>query len=458
VDAEAIAGRYRREELLGSGGMSEVWAAHDLELDRKVAVKLLAPGADRVRFEREARAAASLSHPNICQVFDYGEAEGRPYIVLEYLPGGTLEERLPPGRPLPEAEARRIAAELAAGLAHAHERGVVHRDLKPSNVLFGADGRARIADFGIARLDEEGTITEAGTVLGTAAYLSPEQAAGAPATAASDVYSFGVVLYRLLSGRLPFEGSSPLELALAHRDQAPPPPADVSAPLAGLAMRCLSKSPGERPADGAALLAALGGKAAPEEATRVIPWRERHPQQRPRRRRRLLLAVVVAAALLAAGVAVAFVTTGGSGPSAPSTTTGPASTRTAPPPTTTTPTQRESTAAQPSTSTMTTATTTEATTTAPETTTPTEPTTTDQATAPSTTVPFPPPPATTTAPVTTAPPPPPTSTDMTTTEPTTTEPPPPTTTAETTTEPPPTTDTTPVATTEPATTSTGPSP
>src|SRR5438128_974745 len=155
---EVIAGRYRLLELIGRGGMSEVWLAHDLELERPVALKLLAADADRARFDREARAAASLAHPNITQLFDYGEADGRPFTVLEYLPGGTLEQRLT-GKPLPDAETDRIAREVAAGLAHAHERGVIHRDLKPANVLFDAEERAKIADFGIARLSEGGTLT-----------------------------------------------------------------------------------------------------------------------------------------------------------------------------------------------------------------------------------------------------------------------------------------------------------
>src|SRR5258707_400238 len=197
-----IAGRYRLDELLGRGGMSEVWLAEDLELGRRVAIKLLAPNADNARFEREARAVASLAHPNVTQLYDYGESDDRPYIVLEYLPGGTLEERLRDGKPLPDDQALAIAAGIAAGLAHAHARGVVHRDLKPANVLFDEEGRAKLADFGIARMVAgDGTLTEAGTVLGTAAYISPEQASGAPASEASDVYSFGVLLYRMLTGR-----------------------------------------------------------------------------------------------------------------------------------------------------------------------------------------------------------------------------------------------------------------
>ena len=148
MSEELIAGRYRLLEPLGRGAMSAVWEAEDLELARRVAVKTLAPSADRQRFEREARAVAALSHPNIVAVYDYGASEGRPFMVLECLAGGSLEERLSGDRPLSDDETRRIAADVAAGLAHAHERGLVHRDLKPANILFDAEGRAKIADSG----------------------------------------------------------------------------------------------------------------------------------------------------------------------------------------------------------------------------------------------------------------------------------------------------------------------
>src|SRR5438874_4450130 len=218
-----IAGRYRLDELLGRGGMSEVWAATDLELGRRVALKLLAPHEDNARFEREARAVAALGHPNVTQLYDYGESDGRPFMVLEYLAGGSLEELLRASGALADADTHRIASEIAAGLAHAHARGVVHRDLKPSNVLFDEEGRAKLADFGIARVvGGDGTLTEAGTVLGTAAYISPEQAAGASATSASDVYAFGVLLFRMLTGTLPFVSEDPLALVVAHRDEPPP--------------------------------------------------------------------------------------------------------------------------------------------------------------------------------------------------------------------------------------------
>src|SRR5437763_12326501 len=202
--------------------MSEVWEAEDLELGRMVALKLLGPTADPARFQREARAAASLAHPNVNQLFDYGEWEGRPYMVLELLPGGSLENRLREARPLPDGDVERLAREIAAGLAHAHARGLVHRDLKPANVLCDDEGHAKIADFGIARMGGAGTLTEAGTLLGTAAYISPEQAAGEPATPASDVYSFGVILFRMLTGRLPFTAEVPLGLVAMHRN-APAP-------------------------------------------------------------------------------------------------------------------------------------------------------------------------------------------------------------------------------------------
>src|SRR5436190_17492065 len=217
---EVIAGRFRLREALG-GGMAEVWLADDTELGRPVVVKLLGADAERARFEREARAAASLAHPNIVQIYHYGEWNGRPYMVLGHLPGGTLEERLRGGA-LADAETERIARDIAAGLAHAHARQLVHRDLKPANILFDGEGRAKIADFGIARLGGAGTLTEAGTVLGTAAYISPEQAGGERATPASDIYSFGVILFVMLTGRLPFRADDPYELARMHQTQPPP--------------------------------------------------------------------------------------------------------------------------------------------------------------------------------------------------------------------------------------------
>jgi len=304
---DEIAGRYRLEELVGSGPMSEVWRAHDDTLDRTVALKLLAPAADLERFRREARAVASLQHEHVMRVFDYGEDEAGPFIALEWLPGGTLEERLRSGT-LPGAVARGIATGIAAGLAHLHERGFVHRDLKPANVLFDEEGRPKLADFGLARSTAgPGTLTEAGTVLGTAAYISPEQASGEPATPASDVYSFGVLLFRMLTGALPFVAADALALVDMHRSRPAPKVRSVNptaAPeLATLADAALAKDPAVRPADGAALLAALG--AAPvgvaptvdTEATRVIPAPP--PAAPEHRSRRGALAIALALLLLA---------------------------------------------------------------------------------------------------------------------------------------------------------------
>jgi eukaryotic-like serine/threonine-protein kinase len=318
--SEILDDRYRLEERLASGGMAEVWAAQDLDLERRVALKLIHSTADPVRFEREARAAAALSHPSICQLYDYGEADGRPYIVLEYLPGGTLEARLAPGQPLPDEDAERIAAEVAAGLAHAHANGLVHRDLKPGNVLFDEEGAAKITDFGIARIVDASTLTEAGTLLGTAAYMSPEQARGERATPASDVYSFGVILFQMLTGRLPFEARSPLELAAMHERAEPPPITSIrpDAPprLANLATAALAKRPGERPADGSAVVAALRGEPVADATTVLVPAVAgddgRTGMPAPPRPRGRALAIAAALSLLGgAGLAAALLATGG---------------------------------------------------------------------------------------------------------------------------------------------------
>src|SRR4051794_13692744 len=416
-----IAGRYRLADLLGRGGMSEVWSAEDQELGRRVAIKLLAPNADTLRFEREARAVASLGHPNITQLYDYGEENGRPYMVLEYLGGGTLEDRLKSRKPLPDDEALGIASGVAAGLAQAHARGVVHRDLKPANVLFDDEGRPKIADFGIARMAAgEGTLTEAGTVLGTAAYISPEQATGEPATPASDVYSFGVLLYRMLTGRLPFEADDPMELVMQHRDALPPPVtqsrADAPARLEATTMAALEKRPADRPADGSALLVELGAPAAgltsattvlaAADATQVLPRAAATPPAAaaapaeayaapppPRNRTPLIVAALIVLAL--AGAALAYAVTRSSSTGSDTGTFAPVTL------------PKASTAGTSTSTPATTAQTTTQETTTQQTTTAQQTTTRQQTTAPRTTTAPPP----TTAPATTAPP-------------TTTEPPP----------------------------------
>jgi eukaryotic-like serine/threonine-protein kinase len=326
VPEAVIAGRYRLLERLGTGAMAQIWLARDLELERQVAVKILRPDADRERFRREARAVAGLSHPNVCRLYDFGETGEGPFMVLEYLPGGSLEDRLAAGAPLADDETRRIASEIAAGLAHAHESGLVHRDLKPANALFDDQGRAKIADFGIVLLTDTAALTETGTILGTATYISPEQASGEPATPASDVYSFGAVLFHMLTGRPPFESSSAIDLVRRHRTEPAPRVSelrpDAPADLAAVADAALAKDPAARPAHGAALLGAIGGAEtvvrAPlpleGEPTLVVP------RARPARRRvsrRAVAAVLAAAALLAAGIVLAVVATGGDSGSSP---------------------------------------------------------------------------------------------------------------------------------------------
>ena len=307
---DEIAGRYRLEELRGRGAMSEVWRAHDERLDRTVALKVLASTSDRSRFRREARAVAALAHRNVMRVFDYGEDAVGPYMVLEWLPGGTLEERLAGGG-LPADEAEDVARGVAAGLAHLHDRGVVHRDLKPANVLFDAEGRPKLADLGLARIAVgAGTLTAAGTILGTAAYISPEQAAGRPAGPSSDVYAFGVILFRMLTGELPFTATDTLELVRLHRTVEPPRVEELNpeAPrrLTALTAATLRKDPAVRPRNGAAVLAALEGTTPPAEETRVLGAVPAGVRTAPRR-----TAAVAAALLLlaAAGGALAWAVT-----------------------------------------------------------------------------------------------------------------------------------------------------
>ena len=309
--------------------MSEVWRAHDDTLDRTVALKILSPTADLERFRREARVLAELAHENVMRVYDYGEDEAGPFMALEWLPGGTLEDRLARG-PLPPDETRRVATGMATGLAHLHGRGLVHRDLKPANVLFDEEGRTKLGDFGLARRAVgPGTLTDAGTVLGTAAYISPEQASGEPAAPASDVYSFGVILFRMLTGRLPFVADEALALVDMHR-HAPAPAVETLQPdappdLAALTAAALRKDPAQRPPDGGALLAALGEAAptmviaADTAETRVMPEQAEPDAAEPpaSRSRRRMTALALALLLLAgAGAVLAWIVTR-AGPTAP---------------------------------------------------------------------------------------------------------------------------------------------
>src|SRR5215208_7198809 len=229
-----VDGRYVLGESLGSGGMGEVYLAHDGVLERDVALKVLRSqyaGDEEFaeRFRREARSAASLSHPNIVQVYDRGEAEdGTSYIAMEYVPGGTLKERISErGAPDPGVAAS-LALQIAEALDAAHECGVVHRDIKSQNILLSATGDAKVADFGIARAADETTISHLGDILGTAKYMSPEQATGKPATPKSDLYSLGVVLYEMLTGELPYTAESSVAVSMKHVNDLLHPPKELN--------------------------------------------------------------------------------------------------------------------------------------------------------------------------------------------------------------------------------------
>jgi eukaryotic-like serine/threonine-protein kinase len=224
-----IAGRYRLEGRLGFGGMSTVHLARDSRLERQVAVKLLAEHlADDPtfvsRFQREAQAAARLVHPNIVQIFDSGldEHSGRHFIVMEYIEGSSCAEILRDDGWLEVEEAVSIIEQACEGLHYAHRHGVVHRDVKPGNLLRAREGEVKLADFGIAKATEQSSITQVGSVLGTAAYLAPEQARGEEAGPRADLYALGVVAYQLISGRLPYEATSLTELALKQQQEEPP--------------------------------------------------------------------------------------------------------------------------------------------------------------------------------------------------------------------------------------------
>ena len=247
-------GRYRIIRKLGAGGMADVYLAEDQELGRQVAIKIL---NDRhavddsfiERFRREAKNAAGLSHPNIVSIYDRGEAEGTYYIAMEFLDGRSLKELIVGRGPAPIKVAIDYARNILAALAAAHKQGIVHRDIKPHNVLIGAEGRLKVTDFGIARSGAS-QMTEVGSIIGTAQYLSPEQARGAPVDQTSDLYSVGVVLYEMLTGQVPFTGDTPLEIAMKHLSEVPKPPSElrpeVSHDLDSVVLRALAKDPSER--------------------------------------------------------------------------------------------------------------------------------------------------------------------------------------------------------------------
>jgi len=224
-----IAGRYRVDAAIGEGGVALVYRGTDLTLDRPVAIKVLRPelaSQDEVvsRFRREAHAAARLNHPNIAQVYDTGVDDGRYYIVMEYLPEADLKQIIREYAPLPMRKIIEVGMQCCEALAYAHRAGIIHRDIKPHNILFSDEGRVKLADFGIAAAAGAAGLTADGRVLGSAHYISPEQAQGAPAGALSDIYSLGVVLYEAATGRTPFNGETAADIAAQHLREIPPSP------------------------------------------------------------------------------------------------------------------------------------------------------------------------------------------------------------------------------------------
>lgn len=307
-----LGGRYQILERLGAGGMGVVYQAHDTWLDRTVAVKVLRPelAADREflrRFRREARAAASLSHPNIVSVFDVGQEGEIHYLVMEYVPGSTLQQRLERG-PLSPEEVLRIVSLVAAALEHAHAHDVVHRDIKPQNILLGSGGQVKVTDFGIARAGVASTVTHAGAIVGSVHYLAPEQIQGNPGDRQADIYSLGIVLYQMLTGQVPFQGDNPISVALKHVQEEPPPVRRLASrtppELERVVRKALRKNPEERYASAAEMLQDLEGVAA--AVARLAGRDASLENSRPRGSRPRLAAwvtlVLLLLALLAYGV------------------------------------------------------------------------------------------------------------------------------------------------------------
>ncbi len=265
TDGTLVDGRYRIERRLGSGGMADVYCAYDHQLGRQIALKVLHRrfARDREfveRFRREASSAAGLQHPNVVGVFDRGEYDGTYYIAMEYLPGKTLKDVIREESPIDQLRAIDYAIQILQAASFAHRRGVVHRDIKPHNVIVGGDGRLKVTDFGIARAGAS-EMTETGSIMGTAQYLSPEQAQGQRVGAQSDLYSIGVVLFEMLTGRVPFTGESAVSIALKHVSEEPPPlralRPDAHPRLEQVVGRALLKDPAQRFASADEFIAAL---------------------------------------------------------------------------------------------------------------------------------------------------------------------------------------------------------
>ncbi len=274
-----LAGRYRLTARIGEGSFSETYLATDTSLERQVAVKILREHYARdpryaTRFEREARAAAAVSHPNVVDVFDYGRDGDTLYITMEWVDGSDLKKLIRDRAPLAIPEATRLIREILRGLGAIHRAGIVHRDVKPQNVLLSRDGQAKLSDFGIARGSVDSGLTDTGMALGTAAYMAPEQASGGSVTAAADLYSAGVILFEMLTAHLPFSGDNPVQVMYQHVNDAPPRPADfnpaIPASLEMVVLRSLAKNPEDRFQSSQEMEAALDHAPSADEATRIM--------------------------------------------------------------------------------------------------------------------------------------------------------------------------------------------
>ena len=320
-----FAERYRLEEFIGKGGMALVFRATDLRTGHDVAVKVLRPefNSDKdflERFRREALAASKMSHHNIVNLLDVGEEDGCRYLVIEYMRGRTLKDIIAEKGRLPEPVAAQIAIRILSALQHAHDNGIIHRDIKPENVLVNAEGLVKVADFGIARVAGSNTLTKGDSVMGSVHYFSPEQARGEDVTAASDIYSVGVVMYEMLTGRVPFDGATPVSIALQHISAPPVPPSQIadgiSPAMEQVVLTAMSKEMRSRYRDAAdmarAIRAALQNPQAAEataapvtglqEPVRVHSGNTERVQRQRRRKRTRGILVMTALAVAVLGL------------------------------------------------------------------------------------------------------------------------------------------------------------
>ena len=314
-------GRYHILEQLGEGGMATVYKAYDTRLERHVAIKVILTQKQYTekflkRFEREARALAQLTHPNIVGIIDYGDHEGLPYLVMEYIPSGTLKLRL--GKPIPYQEAARMLAPIARALAYAHEKKIIHRDIKPANILITQSGEPMLSDFGIAKIleaEETVDLTGTGIGVGTPEYMSPEQAQGKPVDARSDIYSLGVVLFEMVTGRKPYQADTPMAVVWKLASEPLPRPrqfvSDLPEAVEGILLKALAKNPEDRYPDMSAFAVILDGLTSSHLKAGKAPRFQRESVSKPpsqlgekpknRRWKPLIAAIAVFGILFAVG-------------------------------------------------------------------------------------------------------------------------------------------------------------